>query len=658
MNKLLSILALCIISFAVKAQQTTPADEAYGKVDKEDLELKACDFEKDANAEYLIDKADIYYDQKLNVVEDCHERVKIFNDKGIDHANIRISYFSAYNIESINDVQAETINLVDGKVEVTKLDKKLIYIQHINKYENEVVFALPNVKAGSILDYKYTWTSNRPDNIRTWNFQNTIPVRYGEFDTSIPEYFYFMPLTSAIVNYTQNTVSQGSGSFFYDGQAYNYSTQVTKRVVNNLPSVTEEPFMSSIADNTQHISFQLTTFKPPYGMLKNFADSWTTIGKKLVENEDFGRQLNRSLAGEDIIINKAKTLKTDDEKIAYLFNTVKSTMKWDGYDGWYVTDGTSEAWDKKTGNSTEINLILYRLLKKAGIANAMPMMVSTRKHGKVNPIYKFRDQFNRAVVYIPVDSAKKYILDASNRYNMVDETPYNLLNSSGLYINADQDLYDLVFLNTETPVRQSVFINAEIKPEGKINGTAKISCYGYDKVARVDRYETEGEKKYIDYLTGNDNDLKVSSLTMENVHTDSLPLIQDINFDLVLSGSDENYIYFNSNLFSSLHKNPFLSETRTSDIDFGYPRSLTINGIYKEPAGYKVDVLPKNINMSMPDKSITFRRIVGEQDGSVAIRYVLNYNNSIYFKEDYADLHEFFKQLMQMLNEQIVLKKS
>lgn len=658
MNKLLLLLTLCIITCAVKAQQTTPADEDYGKVDKADLELKACDFEKDANAEYLIDKADLYYDQKLNVVEDCHERVKIFNEKGIGRANIKIDYFSAYNVESITGIQAETINLVDGKVEVTKLDKKLIYLQHINKYESEIVFAMPNVKAGSIIDYKYTWNSNWPDNIRTWYFQNTIPVRYGEFDTSIPEYFYFMPLTSAIVNYKQNVVSQGSGNIFFDGQAYNYSTQQTKRVVNNLPSVTEEPFMSSITDNMQHISFQLATFKPPYGMLKNYADSWQTIGKKLVENDDFGRQLNRSLAGEDLIIAKAKALKTDDEKIAYLFNTVKSTMKWNGYDSWYVMDGTSEAWDKKTGNSTEINLILYRLLKKAGVANTMPMMVSTRTHGKVNPIYKFRDQFNRAVVYIPVDSTKKYVLDASNKYNTADEIPYNLLNSSGLYINADKDLYDLVFLDAEAPVKQSIFINAVIKPEGKIDGTAKISCFNYDKVSRVDRYETEGEKKYIDYLTENDNDLKVSTLTMENMHADSLPLIQDINFNLNLTGSDDTYIYFNSNFFSSLHTNPFLSETRTSDIDFGYPNSVIINGIYKEPAGYTVNVLPKNINMSMPDKSITFRRVVGEQDGTIAVRYILNYNKSIYFKEDYADLHEFFKQLYQLLNEQIVLKKS
>ena len=103
--------------------------------------------------------------------------------------------------------------------------------------------------------------------------------------------------------------------------------------------------------------------------------------------------------------------------------------------------------------------------------------------------------------------------------------------------------------------------------------------------------------------------------------------------------------------------NPFLSENRHTDIDFGYLHNLAINGIYTIPTGYKIDALPKNISMTMPDRSITFRRIVAEQDGKIAVRYTISYQKSIYFKEDYADFHEFFKKMYEMLNEQIVLKK-
>jgi len=151
--------------------------------------------------------------------------------------------------------------------------------------------------------------------------------------------------------------------------------------------------------------------------------------------------------------------------------------------------------------------------------------------------------------------------------------------------------------------------------------------------------------------------LKVVSLKLESLDVDTLPLVQNVNFNIDLAGSD-GYIYFNPNLFTMMRKNPFLSATRYNDIDFGYYNNMVINGIFKIPAGYKVDALPKNISMIMPDTSIIFRRMINQQDGVISVRYVVSRKKSIYFKKDYADFYDFFKQLYQMLNEQIVFKKS
>lgn len=659
MNKFLPLLALSMITFSAKAQQAAPsAEQPYGKVDQADLEMKACDFEKDANAEILINKGELYYDQTFHVVKDCHTRIKIFNDNGKDAANVHLVFYNMNREEYITGLQAETINLTDGKVEITKLDKKQVFTQVIDKYLSELVFTMPNVKAGSIIEYKYSWNTIRPDNIPAWYFQDEdYPVKYSEFTTHIPEYFYFNTHIRTLAPFAVRTTSQESGSIGTGADALNFTVEAVKQVMVNMPSLHDEPFMSSSKDNLQCVTYDLATFKPPYGFVENFSNTWTKVGEELNDSEDFGHQLRRKLTNEDAIITAAKALKTDDEKIAFLFNTVKNTMKSSGVDRWYTIDGTSEAWDKKTGSSTEINLILCRLLKKSGV-DAIPMLVSTRKHGRVNPIFTSVSQFNRAVVYIPVDSTKKYILDASGKYNMYSEIPYELLNSSGFYVNADKKEYDLIFLNRTIPVRQSVYINAEIKPDGKLAGTAQISSFSYNRITGIDKYKTDGETKYIDYLRDNDNNLKISSIKMENMDVDSLPLIQDIDFNLDLAGSDDSYIYFDPNLFTALHKNPFLNDTRHTDIDFGYLDNLAVNGIYKIPAGYKVDALPKSISMTMPDNSITFRRIMAEQDGSIAVRYSISYKKSIYFKEDYADFHEFFKKMYEMLNEQIVLKKS
>lgn len=663
MNKLLPLLVLGALSFGAQAQAPVtaakmPTTQPFGKIDNEDLELKACPFEKDANAEVLFNKGNLYFGADLmSITEEVHKRIKIFNDNGKHEADIHIKFYSNNHLEYITGLQAQTINMVNGKPEITKLDKKLIYTKNIDKYWSEVSFAFPDVKPGSVIEYKYNFNAYGFYDFPSWDFQDDIPTRYSELITAIPDVFYFRPDSHLTYQLAKFETKTDGRSLMDGGQAYPYSLETTTRGLAYIPSLPDEVFMSSYRDNVQAIRFQLIAVHPIGGFSKFGSDSWGKVGSKLSDDEDFGGQLKRSIKGEDEIIAKAKAMKTNDEKIAYIFNAVKNAMKWNGNDEWYTIDGTYRAWENKTGNSTEINLIVYHLLMRSGV-EAYPMVVSTRKHGKVQPFYTSVSQFNRGVVYVPVDTATTYILDASGKYNMYNETPEELLNSSGLYIDRPNNKYDIVFLNKAKPVRESVFINADIKPGGKLEGTAQISSASYGKISAVERYKKDGEKKYTDFLRGDDNSLKISSLKLENMDDDTQPLTQNINFDMDMPGSDEQYIYLNPNLFTPLKKNPFLAENRKTDIDFGYARSYNINGIYKVPAGYKVDVLPQSISITMPDKSFSFKRVVMEQEGSVVVRYVINYNQPEYPKESYGDFFAFFKKMHEMLNEQIVLKKT
>jgi len=159
-------------------------------------------------------------------------------------------------------------------------------------------------------------------------------------------------------------------------------------------------------------------------------------------------------------------------------------------------------------------------------------------------------------------------------------------------------------------------------------------------------------------LNDNDNNLRILSLRLENPTVDSLPLIQNINFEFDLSETDEKYIYFSPNLFTGLHFNPFTNERRFSDIDFGCNNLFSINGKYKIPEGYKIEALPKSQTITMPDKSISFKRVVFEEDGYVIVYYVINYKNSFFPKDRYFLIYDYFKKMNDLLNEQIVFKKA
>jgi hypothetical protein len=657
MYKTFTIVLLCLTAFSAKSQ-TKSSLPAFGKVDIADLEMKACDFEKDANAEILFDKGDIFYDANLNLTMERHKRIKIFNDHGKANANIRIEFYGGNRLEYITGLQAQTINMVDGKPEITKIDKKQIFTEQVDKIRTALVFSMPNVKAGSIIEYKYNWNSNSLNNFPDWYFQDKLPTRYSELITSIPDILYFKLKSNVSQPFVKNTSASEGRSFGTGTSMISYNLEKNLRALANVPSLPDEPYMTASSDNLQSMVYQLTSIKPFGGFAKSYSDTWAKVGGILADDEDFGLQLKRKLTNEEAIILKAKALKTDDEKIQYVFNEVKNTMKWNGVDRWYTNDGTCKAWDKKTGNSAEINLILYHLLMRAGVKTAYPMVVSTRDHGKVIPYYTFLYQFNRAVVYVPIDSTHNYVLDATNKYNIYNEVPDNLLNSDGLYIDKPSNQYDIVFLKREAPVKQVIVINGEVKADGKIDGTAQINSFSYNRINTISRYKTDGETKYTDYLRDNNNNLKVTSLKFVNMEIDTLPLTQNFNFNLELTSSDENYIYFTPNLFSAMRTNPFLSDNRRTDIDFGYRNSYSIIGIYKLPANFKVDALPKNISMTMPDGSITFKRYISADNGSLMIRYVIDHKTTLYLKEKYPEFHEFYKQMYEMLNEQVVLKKS
>ncbi|HEY2582319.1 MAG TPA: DUF3857 domain-containing protein [Mucilaginibacter sp.] len=640
MNKFITVFTLAIFAMSANAQTnpanpTVPTTQPFGKVSKEDLEMTSCDFEKDANAEILFHKGTVTIDNTFSLFFEEHERIKIFNEKGKENADVRILFYSGGNLEDISSVQAQTINSNNGNIEITKVDKKLIYTKKVDKNVSAITFSFPNVKPGSVVEYKYTKLCRNVGDFPDWYFQSSVPTRYSELNTSVPSSLYYKNLVMVHQPYVKNTDAVKS--------------------MANIPSLNNEPYMSSKKDNYERILYQLQSYNAGAAS-QSFSDSWKKVGEDEMDYTDFGGQFRRKLAGEDVIIAKAKGLKSDDEKIALIFDEVKNAMKWNEEDERYTEDGTSEAWDKKIGNSTEINLMVYHLLKKVGL-KVFPMLVSTRENGKANPAYPSEYQFNRTVTYFPIDSNRFYILDATSKYNVYNEIPRVLLNGFGFYMDKDNQVYEMVFLQNVSPVRQVVMVNAEIKPDGKINGTAQVSSFGYNRAFAVKKYKTDGEKKYIDYLRDDDNNLKISSLKFDNMEVDSLPLTQNIDFTLDLAGSDEHYIYLNPNLFSGLRSNEFLSENRFTDIDFGYRNNYSINGIYKIPAGYKTDAMPKSASMTMSDNSISFRRIVAEQDGSIVVRYTIDFKKSMYFKENYPEFYAFFKKMNEMMNEPVVFKK-
>ena len=448
----------------------------YGNIDTADLKLTACSFEKDANAMVLFDKEKVFFTlYATNVVR--HRRIKILNENGKEYANIRIEFDNRFGLQYITSLEAQTINLDSGKIKYSKLDPKLVYSEHTDKSKDATVFSFPNVKAGSVIEYRYTITRSISTNFPGWYFQSEIPTRYAEFDAMISPRLKFRALTKITGAFLADSAIEGGHEW----------------ALANLPSSKNEAYMRSKGDALASIAL-LVSSVDIMGKTTEMNNSWAWVGKQLVDDKGFYKELDQKLSGEDKLISKADSLKTDDQKIAFLFNAVKATMKWNYIEYWGTKDGIKDAWKKKTGNTAEVNAILCHLLKKSGV-KAYPMLVSTRDNGLIQPGFVDIYQVNSLVTYVPVDSTKYYVLDATNKYNIYDQIPYNFLNSYGLSLNKEKDKYDMVYIRSPLPARKVVFVNATIGTDAKMQGTAQMNSFRYNRTAELELYKTSEEKK-------------------------------------------------------------------------------------------------------------------------------------------------------------------
>ncbi len=649
----LSITTILLLSFSVIfAQKEIPK---FGDIDKTDLELKECDYDKGAEAYKLISIGDVSYDVNsghFTIITNKRVRIKVFKEKGLDEANIRIHFYSASNYELIRNIAGVTYNIDNsGQISTTRLDKSSIYIKKINNRISEVSFTLPDVKVGSVFEYKYTDEKQSIENVPDWYFQDDIPTRYSSFTTKVPTIFRFVSQVLAYQQVEQKREIVNDNIYYGSNSVSNQSEEKTY-VLKNIPALTDEPFMGAEKDYLQRVVSQLSRIDYPDGRSDEILSTWPKLTEELLKSEDFGMQLKKHLPHTKELDDSLVNVKDDYHKMMIIHDYVRKNMNWNGSENIYSSDGIRSAWDKKSGNNAELNFILIDLLRDAGLT-VFPLLVSTKDNGTVNTTYPFLDQFNNTMTCVLIGE-KRYVLNAADKYNPAYLIPYDVLNNEAFVVDKEYGGW-IRLSNDKDRWKNFVTFYAEIDSNDLMEGKATIYSFGYSKNPRVKEW-IEDKTSFPDLFNKDFSALKVQNIKVKNVDVDTLPLEQKLDFSLPLSSSGD-YKYFSLNLFQGLEKNPFIGDDRKTDIDFNYPKSYTIMGKVDIPEGYQFEGLPQNIKMIMPDTSIVMERLIQAGDSSINFRITLNFERSYYPASSYPAFHEFYKQLFSKLNEQIVIKR-
>lgn len=632
----------------------------FGKITPEDFNAKAPGADTAAAAIKLFDVGNCYFEVAPQggfiYVYEKHVRYKILNKNGYDLANYKIGLYrnSSSLKETLHNMEAATYNMVDGKMVTSKLTKDAKFTEELNKNYSYKKFALPNVKEGSVIEFKYTIKSDFIFNLRGWSFQSEVPTLYSEYNVKIPEYLIYKTNFNGYikVNKTKhesinaNYVSGLSSSATYD-----------QYVLENVPALKTEAYITTLDDYRPSVDFELQMTRFPGEMVRDYNGTWPKIVNGLAEDENFGGFVNKNSYAKSALPGILKGEKDTLAMTKLIYNYVKSNLKWNDDHNIYTTGTNPKAvFEKKSGSSADINLSLLSFLNEAKI-QAYAVLVSTRDNG-MHPGYPIISKFNNVIVCAVIDN-KNVLLDATNKDLPLGMIADENLNHEGFAIDLKKNFGAWIPTEPTMPSEKIFNYILTLDKDNKLTGTINQYSRGYAALSLRDKYRTtNNETEFLKDFKKNKTGLELNNYKIDNL--DNLDEVLTESMSVTIEDNVEeagNLVYFTPLLYERTKENPFKHEERNFPVDFAFPFKENYRITVNFPEGYEVEKLPTSTAYKLPDGKGSFTVSYFSDGKSLMVKSVIDITKSLYNPEEYFDLKELFKAIVEKQAEQIVFKK-
>ncbi len=650
--KKITILFLLSIHFLLHSQPTVE----FGKVSPEELKINSFPGDDEAEAIIIYDKGHTYFraDQSGNydVVFERRTKIKILKEAGLKWGEVEIPLYRHGNIyERLEDVEAVTANLEERKLYRYVWDQKDRYKEKVNDYIEVVKIALPSVKSGSIIEYKYKIVTPYIFQLPEWEFQKRIPVMYSEYQVDMIPFYSYVFLLQGTNKFDYNTSYINKGlPRYYDGAEFNDYVHIY--ALKNIPAFRDEDFISSYKDYVIKIGFQLQKIIRSDGVEMVEITSWDKMVNHYLNDHEFIGYINASKRKAKKILTEIDLKnKTHEEKVKEIVNYVKSNYNWDGKRGRYAQKNIREFLNQKTGSTPEINLFLTGLLRAAGI-NADPVIISTRDHGKILYDYPFFHFFNSVIILVTIDDTL-FLTDGTSMLYAYNDIPLYNINQKGLVIKkGDVKWVNLSALRSNSQLTKhfQLSIDNDLK---KIKCQLNLESDGYESVGIKNMYENE-EKYFEKYLEKKGYE-DIGPIQMKNFYKPEKPYIIQSTFTTEIENIDGK-IFISPFLKEVPHENIFKQTSRQNDIDMVYTRTKYYKSEIEIPDDYSVTYKPEDVNIENEFMRISYA--IKNVENKINCEASFAFKSPVYKASEYTHLKYFYGETVKKLNDKVIIEKT
>jgi transglutaminase-like putative cysteine protease len=618
---------------------------------EEELKMTAEPKAPGASAIYL------YREEKVDDMLHYHSlyvRIKVLTEKGKELATVSVPYLKGEY--KISDVQARTIH-ADGKVIPLDVKPADLMEAKVSGFQvNKVVFTLPDVEVGSILEYR--WQLRYSDETvlaPNWEIQQPYYVRKAH-------YFFVKPR-----DLDEVTDSRGSstgrmlisanlpaGVKVGEDVSGRYSLDVTD--VKPLP---DEEFMPPVNSWMERVTFYYTPYTSKEEYWKKEGERWSKEMDHFAgETKTLKEAVAKIVAPGDT--DEVKAHKLYDAVMA-LENTDYTRKKSDAelkQQHLREAKNAEDVWNQKSGGSDQIALLYLTMARIAGLkANAL--YVCNRNRAIFNPFYLSMDQFDDVLVTVTING-KEVPLDPGKRFASFGELDWRHTMTGAMHqTDKGTALVEMPAMQVKDAATLRV-ANLTIGRDGSVTGTARISMNGpaavrWREMALQDD-EAEVKKQFNEELKGMMPDGVTAEfdhfLGLEDFHSQ---LMGTVKISGTIATATGKRVFLPAMFFESHARHPFVAvEKRETAVDMQYADVVQDEVTYQLPEGFTVESAPAEASVPWTGHA-AFRVKTAQGKNEITVTRVFARGFTLLDPKEYSDLREYFQKVATADQQQLVL---
>ena len=668
------------------------APSKFGKISEEELSATVCPIDSNAHAYYVFDCGQVNFiypqttirsdDPSSNsgfvMITKRHFRIKVIDETAHDIGNIEIAlYSSGNNEEKLLDIDAASFNIEGKKIIKSKFEKKNILTEAQSKNWKVVKIPMPNVKSGTVIDVQYSIKSDFYFNLNNWRFQHSVPVLYSKYVTYIPEYFSYhknvkgyFPLkventqkrNSIRLTYVDNGLGAGlssNNSALDNGRTtsshtFEYEEYVDSYTGHNIPAFVEDDYLKSKSNYLSEVEFELAFTKFPNSPIKSYTSKWENVVNELLDDDNFGVKLKRTEFLNDFVKTIPSESLTKPELIRIAFDYIKGKMKWNELYKLYVNETLKKTYNDGVGSSADINLCLVGLLEKFGL-EAYPVVISTQSNGFISLTHPTVTDFNYVIALVRFEG-KNFLMDATEPLSRINQLPIRCLNDKGLIVKKDQ--VEWVDLTKSNSYKDQTTLIYTFDKDLNINASYNQKLDGYAAyLSRMELKKHSSADEFVEHYQKSVPGLNINSHQISGIDSLDAPLTYNLNVSLTnYVEAINNLVLITPLLFETPKSSPFKLSKRDYPVEYSYPLTQFYSAQIDVPENYTVETLPKSVSIALPDKQTKFTYNLSLAGNKIIVTSIFVNNKLQFLPNEYNDLKEFYRLMIEKQNEKIILK--